>query len=404
MTASSNSTLSVSEIAEALKVSRSTVYRYIRDGRLSATKTSSGRDIVRMDRFVTFVAEARAARTRAPDGDRTDSIPASSTPETSSLSRRQLLLSGLAIAILGQVGGNLIYDFFGTRVAQRRAEGDLSRLNDQLIRSLFGGLADLSWSAGLEHMRETYDITKYHESSAFRASVDLGAAFGLTGSDWLESAVHTDGFPGQVDGDTDLVTTGSPISDPVTARLMEYSGPDRYHLQRPKDPLIDLPVSFQIDAKGLPIGSKMATRYVAGEVREMPNWQIAVRDRLLPPPKLSRDRWIQSDYLTVSRLPNLIDPNAFIRGSEAIVVAGTHGIGTEAIGLLLGDNTRLAKIQNSRMQHSYFQALVEVPEIDHGNNGGILRSTPMSLGDVLVESVELDLERIVWRWLRSTTE
>ncbi len=401
---SNKSIISVSQVADALSVSRSTIYRYIKDGRLHATKGASGRYLIQVNHVVRFVEAERSSRNKNAIADSSRDEPDVRMGQAESMSRRRFLLSGLAVAIGGGFGGSFFYDVYRDRVLARRNEDEQRAQNDNLLTKVFGGLDELSWSAGLDHMRETYDLTDYHESSAFRASVDLGAALGVSVLDWFKDATGTEGFPGRVAGDTDLVTTGSPISDPVTALIMEYFGRDRYHLNRPRNPLVELPVEFHIDEDRLPIGSKMAKRFVAGEVREMPNWQVALNGVLLPPPKLGKDNWIQSDYLTVSRLPNMLDPTAFMRGTEAIVVAGTHGIGTEAIGLLLNNSEKLSRIAETREQHGYFQALIEVSDIDHGPNGDILRSTPVGLGGVRIEPIELDLERVVWRWLRSTTD
>jgi hypothetical protein len=153
-----------------------------------------------------------------------------------------------------------------------------------------------------------------------------------------------------------------------------------------------------MDQDEVDYGDVLAKRYVAGQERDMPNWTVRNGNDLLPAPKLGKDRWLQTDYLLITRIPNILSRPAFASGGELLIVAGTHGIGTEAIGLLLRDLDKLSKIQIGRGNSPYYQCLVPITGIDHSFDGVRMHSVPTRIGEPRTVPLAVDVERIVATW------
>lgn len=417
--------MGVQETADFLEVSASTVYRLIQSGALPASKDPSAKRYqIRRADLIAYVEKVhKAARNRSEKIDNNlgvlqqKAVDPEGTKNTSNnefagrdtVTRRQFLKGTLSFVLgfiaasaadfVGSSTATLVYERFANEVNRERKDRSLSGSHVELIDNLFGGLHDFSWSANLTHLVETYGLFEFRRASNMRASTALGSVLGLREDDWLGRALYTSNLPGPVQIDTDVIAIGSPTSDPVAKRNLEYVGPARYHLRRSATSLIDLPITYLLDQDEVGYGDVLAKRFIAGEEREMPNWTLRIGEEVLPPPKLGHDRWLRTDYLLITRMPNLLSRRAFFSGSEVLVVGGTHGTGTEAIELLLHDIELLSDIALKRKGAAYFQAMLPVSEISHDLDGDWMHTKPISLGDPIVFPVTVDVERIVQTWL-----
>lgn len=416
--------LTVTSVANILEVSPSTVYRLIKAEELPAVKIGQRQVRIRQEDLVTYVEACRISKKLRTVNNlnpvktgskqvttyqkREESTEESQLKDLTDagakgLTRRRFLRGtfGLVLAatanLIGGVGATLIYQEFAHRVEDQRQLQLLEQERLASIERLFGGLHDFSWSAGLTHFIKDYGITQFQESSNIIASISLGAALGLQGRDWLDKAIYTEDLPGPVCIDGDIITVGSPTSDVIARASFEYSGA-RYELKRAVDPLIELPITYILDKDELDGGEVLLRRYVAGEEKEMYNWALRMGKDILPPPKLGTNRWLQTDYLLITRIPNLMSRKAFFDGAEILLIGGAHGTGTEAIGLLLKDAKLLSRIEAERQNSPYFQILVPIVEIVHGFDGVRKHTMPVRLGDPITKPVSIDIERLLARW------
>jgi excisionase family DNA binding protein len=412
-------TLSVSEVAKLLKVSKSTIYRRIRSDKLPAYKGKSGEYQIQLQDLVDNIQERHESFRREESLLRADSEEQSgengSTNVSSdrtiiSLTRRDFLkgtlsfvlgfFTAIAAEMIGSGGATIAYERFASEVKQKRESQEIQQKHGEMIERIFGRLYDSSWSANLAHFVDYYGEENLWRSNTIRASVALGSVLGIEKDNWLERAVLTDDFPGPVQIDGDIIAMGSPVSDPVARLNMEYVAQSRYEQIRVSDPLIYLPIAYDIGISLDINGSTPVRRFVAGKQRDKPNTTVRVENDLLPPPKLDRNGWLRSDYLLVTRMPNILNRNAFINGSEVLIVGGAHGVGTEAIDLLTSNINLLEQIMEQLGEASYYQILVPVIEIEHGILDGIRHSIPIKLGKPITRRMHVDVEKIVTRWSR----
>jgi hypothetical protein len=135
-------------------------------------------------------------------------------------------------------------------------------------------------------------------------------------------------------------------------------------------------------------------RFVDNQIHRAPNWFI--RDtrsgELLKPAKRKEDNFLTSDFLLISILPNILDRESYDRGDKIQIFGGTHGVGTRAVELVCSDNSLIDQINGLAGKLQYWQALLEIDEIDHSKG----QSRPVSLGsdicwcEVTFNETELD--------------
>lgn len=407
--------LTIGQVAAFLGTSPSTVYRKVASGNLRTVNTAGGLR-VRADDLVAYINQQLVAVDRgvqrnpletAESGDQNESTDAGSddSERKGQLKRRKFLKGSLALATttvvtaIGGALGMLAYDEFAKMIANSGGQRADTRLRLKVIDQLFGGLPDFSWSAGISHLIDDYHINWAPQSSNAIASNFLASALKLHTNDWPKEVIPTSTSPGPVRIDTNLIAVGSPISDPIAQLGFQYYG-SHYDLGLVPNRVIDLPFDYVLDRNYIGYTTTLAKRYVAGEIREMPNWALRKGSELIPPPILGKGGWIESDYLLITRIPNILSQQAFVSGGELLIIGGTHGIGTEAIGLLLKDTARLTRIQNDRGSSTYYQILVPVTQVNNVFDGVRMHSLPVELGDPMTEPVVVDLEKVLEQWTK----
>lgn len=417
---SDKAAISVKQVSTLLEVSPSKVYRMIKNDEIPAFKNKSGEyRIYRQDLtdHIERHIELRKEQIKSinPDCSRPNAKTLNENIEKPdndehavNLSRRRFLskvgsfvlsspfISASVAAFTGSVSSTLIYNHFAESISLQKQQQNLDKKRIELVTRLFGGFHNLSWSASLNHLVESYNIRQnFNKSSTFIASTSLGAVFDLSHDGWVKNAIKTKNLPGPILIDTDIVAIGSPINDDISRLSLEYNGKSRYELNRSLEPLLDLPITYAINKHDVRHDIVQAKRFVAGEEREMPNWTIHLDNDFLPSPKLNGNRWLKTDYLLISRIPNLLCGVAFYSGAEILIVGGTHGVGTEAIALVLNDYEVLNKIDSALSDSRYFQVIIPVDEIDHCLERGTMRSIPLSIGEPIVRRVVVDRDRIL---------
>jgi hypothetical protein len=172
--------------------------------------------------------------------------------------------------------------------------------------------------------------------------------------------------------DDNLVLIGSPTSEGISRLVFGYTlAPEVGDSLILDAAPVDLPYRMLLDLEHVP-GTAIARRYVENRgVTIRPNWRIE-SDVGTFIPELDDDGWLRTDYLLITRLRNFLTPDGFARGHTVVSIAGTHGVGTRALGLLLNDNMLLREIGSVTRERDCpsFQALFRVSDISHDTRTG----------------------------------
>ncbi|NOU46928.1 MAG: helix-turn-helix domain-containing protein [Bacteroidales bacterium] len=388
--------LSVSEVAQKLSVSKTTVYRMIREGNLPAEKINTQYNIL-LDTLKSRLQEKSENNSLL---NNTNDLKEEEIRDQKPLfKRREFLKSTLSLlffpavtGLAGNVLGNIIYNRFANEVdAKKKIERDNAERNE-LVNSIFGGLNSISWSAGLDHLVESYNLNNFEKASNILASISFGTALNFQVPNWIDFTTKTDNLPTNVFLDGDIIAIGSPTSDEVALKVFDFSG-ERYSLIKNKNSIIELPINFILNKEAIDYPNSFGKRFVAGVEKKMPNWPITIEGELLFP-KTTNEGWLMTDYLLITRVPNILSKRSIVLGREIISIAGTHGVGTEAIGLVLND-LNLLKILNKNITSRYFQILIPVLSIEHFEDRNTLKSEGKRLGEPIIREVKIDYEKII---------
>jgi hypothetical protein len=167
----------------------------------------------------------------------------------------------------------------------------------------------------------------------------------------------------------------------------------------------ELPFRFDVDVDSIPSRASRFIRSPEGiVVEEEPNWGIIGRNGDRYYPTLRHDGFLATDYLVLTKVPNLLAHPT--RGTERFFVnyAGTHGVALRAIRLMLCDHALVRRVvEDLRIDvdrvstwPGAYQVVLRVGGIRHSPRAG---STP---GDVrLVQAVRVDESPAWWdEWRR----
>lgn len=412
--------LDLSDVSSILDLSPSSVEKLIVSEKLPALKDRHGDYKISVKELNTYIRDQRNV---AREEDHTDGELKATHEDDSNrnlsdiqspfwqrrMSRRQFLTGSLSL-VLGFMVGNLmngleipqalIYEGFADEIKQHRDTLIMTPNRRKIIQDLIGGFrSDFSWSANLARFVEKYDLREFKKSNTVRASIAIGSVLGVSESDWLLKAIYTDQLPGPVQIDSDILVVGSPVSDPVAKLNLEYVGTSKADLKRIANPMIDLPITYTIRLNENKQSNLTVRRYLAGEEVSSGNSSIELDGKILEPPQTDSSNWLKTDYLLLTRMPNILSKKAFVNGSEVLIVGGVHGVGTEGIKMLLESDDLLASISEQLGNSRYFQILLPVIDIDHGVVDGFRHSTAVKLGKPVVRKIEIDADKLFSRWL-----
>jgi hypothetical protein len=160
-----------------------------------------------------------------------------------------------------------------------------------------------------------------------------------------------------------FVCCGSPTANLRTAAFMEYEWVDPRNAElgfrRKHKSLLKLPIQYELNTKLL------AERGLLGKTtvdrKATPEWAITLNGTL------KKTIAGEKDFLLISRLPNLFEAQMSPTSETENIVTifgGCHGSGTGALRLLLNNRDLLRKLDALTDQHPYWQALIEISEIE----------------------------------------
>ena len=186
----------------------------------------------------------------------------------------------------------------------------------------------------------------------------MGGYLGFAAA-WKEGRVHYEtSLPAKLSGN--LVFLGGSTSQVAPRAILQYTGRDSDHLNRPEDAVL------RLRFVGISDQDRVETRKQLlgdGRLVERPVWGF--EDRNGEPHFPSFDGYRRtSDWLLVTRLPNFLeDPSGKGTQHSIVLVSGASGAGTKAISVFAEDEHLLKSIESQAGQ--YFQALVEVSVAGH---------------------------------------
>jgi hypothetical protein len=218
---------------------------------------------------------------------------------------------------------------------------------------LWNNPQEISWKAGSEHRLQNQFLRDGHPAHP----ADIAAISRLLPGDLGSRPVSPTEDEIRVSLRRSVVTAGSPASDGLSRVMFGYEGaPD--HLSRTSNHPIQTPYHWLLNAADV----NPAKYYIGGELVDRPNWNVAdAGGSALDAPATNDNGVLVSDWLLVTRLRNFLNQDAFTRGDFILSVAGAHGLGTMAAGMLVRDASMCREI-DSRLRHGQaeFQVLVKV--------------------------------------------
>ena len=207
------------------------------------------------------------------------------------------------------------------------------------------------------------------------------------------------------------VLIGSPEAEAFTQLLFGYepiAGGSKY-----VEGIIRLPFRWEEDPQQVHTKYK---RFVEGNPRitSRPNWPIIDQrsdQRKSIFPQLGKDGFLQSDLLLITKIPNYTSKLALQSGRFIVSVAGTHGVGTRAIGLVLNNRKLMAELHSLTHTWESFQLLLRVSEITHSAATGssarrveLLQAAEVVLSDAALRDARWALWRREPGWRRRLTD
>ena len=166
----------------------------------------------------------------------------------------------------------------------------------------------------------------------------------------------------KLSSDGSFICTGSPVSNAWSRAFLQYTYVDQskpgHGLYRLPHPALDLPFEFELRPEVI---RRSTNSKLHGPEAGKQEWNWSIRDRSghLFVPSTSGHT---SDLLLVSRIPNWLElrrPHKEFNNSVTIF-AGTHGVGTSSVRLLLGDHELLKNLLLKTSQYQYWQALFTI--------------------------------------------
>ena len=151
--------------------------------------------------------------------------------------------------------------------------------------------------------------------------------------------------------------------------------------------------------------SRHGRRYIEGKevLRALTGLFEARTATLILDPVLDGE-WLCTDYVLITRMPNVFTLGAFRDGLSFLSIAGLTGVGTKAIALALRQDHVARELASLAGPSGAYQALLQVGGVSH--DGAKATSKAMEAGEIRFlegETIDVDEERIrAWIAARST--
>lgn len=297
-----------------------------------------------------------------------------------------MVSTAFSIPIIQNVAGGLSTAFILDKFKEDIGESSFPNSTD-LKNKIFGDINSASWSTNITHLLQTYGINDFRTSSTYIAATDVAKSL-LNNKDIKK--FKTTSFPAPVFIDGDILCIGGPTSDPIAKLSFELEG-KQYQEKRKQEFAIDLPI-----LQNYTNSNEIGKRYISGQLKNINNSCFSINNEIIEPPKFDNNNLLKTDYLLITRIPNIINKEAFNKGSNVLIIGGLHGTGTEAIKLILNNINLLLDIYTIKKEHPYFQSLFRIDEIEHINyTNGFNKSIPTKVSHIETKVVEIDNERIL---------
>ncbi|MFC9925403.1 hypothetical protein [Streptomyces sp. NPDC127190] len=170
-----------------------------------------------------------------------------------------------------------------------------------------------------------------------------------------------------------LVLLGSPTSEGLSRLVFGYQEtPDRPDYLRKTGLASALPFSWNLDGTQIKARAK---RWVQGlsEPTARPNWSIQGEKNHRWYPDLRGDDFLKTDYLLITKIPNILVDEDRGSGHFIVSIGGAHGTGTRSIERVLSNKSVLRKIvsdlridpDDSASWPNAYQVLLRAGKIEH---------------------------------------
>jgi excisionase family DNA binding protein len=393
------------EIAEMLKVSQRTVYKWISDGLLDSLK--AGRSIRVPRESLEKLIQHEHLSAEVPAGDEAITGLASQKLNLSlgmsAMTRREFLLSSasgivssFATLIASQLWRSM--EAAGSMIYEKQSRAAEAR---DIFEELFGRLGPI----------RSYSLGKQTYPTGFSRS-NLAAGIALIGPLNLLDSKPIVMPPNErigIQPGGDLIAVGGPNSTPITMVAWEFDGPNDRQLVRRPDPLIPLRYYSLSDETDPTIAQDVRIGWFGEgfEPVSTVNWPVLdtwTGKRLRPQPgkrisiKTGDVHLPVDDYLIVTRIPNYLssdfegklqlDPTVW---PYMLVFDGSHGLATRAAELLVSDAglDALRSARNMLGRASAYQLLFRVTKVEL-TEGGFHRYQTIQLEDAVCLEDKID--------------
>jgi hypothetical protein len=154
-----------------------------------------------------------------------------------------------------------------------------------------------------------------------------------------------------------LICVGGTMDNPFVAQALEYQQ-TRDGWVRKKDPLLTL------DIEEVPEKQPQVWRIVEGKRYQVPNCSFKSPWGTLTCYAPGGEP--QTDWLIITRIPNILSLDNFVGGAQILIIQGGHGVGTQAFKLVAKRLSldHLKGINSEREGGEYYQICFKIPQID----------------------------------------
>ncbi|HET9832646.1 MAG TPA: hypothetical protein VFP91_13075 [Vicinamibacterales bacterium] len=317
------------------------------------------------------------------------------------LSRRSFLVAGgglLTLALneslktlIGESGGELltsaatwVHESFEHKVDDVQAGAGAQILES----AVFPFNKSVSYCAGVIH-------PEHFDTVPFSMRLALRGPFHRAGIS--ETTKRVGQFVGIEVPTGNIVTVGSPNSNEFAFTLFGHqtigtTGTE--YLDDAHDRPLSLPVRFLLNG---PDVRNQALRIARGNYTE-PNWGLIRGHQHLFPERNLSGR-LHTDYLVLTKVPNVFDEHWDRTGTSIFLISGVHGPGTQGFHLLLRDQRATESLVRrlQGLKAPYWQALIPVSQIRPGTGTNEGRDVAHEIDDSHIELFPVDVERHVSR-------
>jgi len=241
-----------------------------------------------------------------------------------------------------------------------------------------------SYCAGVIHP-EHFDAVPFSMRLALRGPLHRA---GLT-----ETTKRVGQFVGVEVPTGNILTVGSPNSNEFAYTLFGHrtigtTGTE--YLDDARDHPLTLPIRFHLNGSAV---RNPERRIVRGKYWE-PNWGLVYNHKpLFPERNLSGG--LHTDYLVLTKVPNVFDKHWETTGNSVFLISGIHGPGTQGFYLLTRDHAAIDSLARRvrNLNAPYWQALIKVSQVGASTGADASRDMAHQIDNSHIELFPVDVEK-----------